>query len=289
MIHGKKLSSHLYESAMSIDLKTIALIRRGAFVLLLAAWAGLSNDRVEAGTVWERIKRTGVVRVCIWPDYYGITFRHPRTQQLLGVDIDLSTEFAKDLGVKLEYVDSSFTKLLDDVKEDHCDVAMFAVGVTAQRRGLLKFSQPYLQSDVYGVTTLGNRLVKAWEDIDKPGVLVAVQAGTFMEPVMQATLQRAKTVVIRPPQTREQELESGRVDVFMTDYPYSRRLLDNADWARLVSPPKPFSPIPYAYAVKPGDEEWFKQVENFVTRIKRDGRLERAAKKFGLSEIVYQR
>jgi ABC-type amino acid transport substrate-binding protein len=93
-------------------------------------------------------------------------------------------------------------------------------------------------------------------------------------------------VVVRPPQTREQELEAGRVDVFMTDYPYSRRLLDNADWARLVAPPTPYHVLPYAYAVKPGDDDWLRRVDDFVARIKRDGRLEAAAKHNGLSDIA---
>ena len=107
-----------------------------------------------------------------------------------------------------------------------------------------------------------------------------------MEPVMTAALKQAQLVVIRPPQMREQELEAGRVDVFMTDYPYSRRLLDNADWAKLVSPPQPFNPIPYAYAVKPGDDDWLRQLDQFVDAIKRDGRLDAAAKRVGLTEIV---
>ncbi|TDM09752.1 MAG: amino acid ABC transporter substrate-binding protein [Ideonella sp. MAG2] len=191
-----------------------------------------------------------------------------------------------DLGSKIQYVDSSFAKLVDDLSTDKCDVAMFAVGVLPARAKVLRFSQPYLQSDIYGVTTRSNRTVKQWADIDKPGVLVAVQAGTFMEPVMAAALKQAKMVVVKPPQTREQELESGRVDVFMTDYPYSRRLLDNADWAKLVSPPQPFNVLPYAYAVKPGDDAWLKKVDEFVARIKKDGRLDAAAKRAGLSEIV---
>ena len=103
---------------------------------------------------------------------------------------------------------------------------------------------------------------------------------------MATSLKQAQLVVIKPPQTREQELEAGRVDVFMTDCPYSRRLLDNADWARLVAPPQPFHTIPYAYAVKPGDDEWLKHLDHFVAQIKRDGRLEAAAKRAGLGEIV---
>jgi cyclohexadienyl dehydratase len=239
-----------------------------------------------AGAVLDRVTAAGSLRVCIWPDYYGVTFRSPRTQQLVGIDVELAQEFAKDLGARLTFVDSSFPKLIEDLLGDRCDIAMFAIGVLPQRQLALKFSQPYLQSDIYGVTTRSNRAIKTWADIDQPGVQVAVQAGTFMEPVMAAGLKQAKMVVVRPPQTREQELEAGRVDVFMTDYPYSRRLLDNADWARLIAPTSAYHVLPYAYAVKPGDDEWLKRVDAFVARIKRDGRLAAAALHNGLSQIV---
>jgi ABC-type amino acid transport substrate-binding protein len=236
--------------------------------------------------VADRVKAGAVMRVCVWPDYYSVTYRSPRDQRWSGIDIELSAELAKELGVRLEYVESSFAKLVEDVTQDRCDIAMFGVGVTAQRKQVLAFSQPYLQSDIYAVASRTSRVVRYWDDIDKPGVVVAVQAGTFMEPVMAAALKQAKMAVIRPPQTREQELEAGRVDVFMTDYPYSRRLLENAEWARLISPPRAFNPIPYAYAVKPGDREWLRQVDAFVSAIKRDGRLQAAAQRARLGDIV---
>lgn len=262
------------------------IARATTTALCAAAAALLGATLATAGPVSDRVKASSQLRVCIWPAYYGITFRSPRDGQLVGIDIELAGEFAKSLGAKLEFVDSSFAKLIEDVTQDRCDVAMFGVGINAQRQQHLRFSQPYLRSDVYGVTTRSSRVVRNWADIDQPGVKVAVQAGTFMEPVMAAALEKAEMIVIRPPQTREQELEAGRVDVFMTDYPYSRRLLDNADWARLVSPPQTFNPIPYAYAVKPGDDDWLGQVEKFVAQIKSDGRLEAAALRAGLSAIV---
>lgn len=257
----------------------------------LGCFAFLSIKPVpaQAGEVMARVQRSQLLRVCIWPAYYGVTFRSPRTQELIGIDIDLSAALAQDLGVKLEHVESSFASLIEDLRSDRCDVAMFAIGMTAERRQQLSFSKPYLQSDVYGITTRSSRSIRSWADIDKPGVKVAVQAGTFMEPIVSAWLKQAQTVVIRPPQTREQELEAGRVDIFMTDYPYSRRLLDKADWARLVSPPTPFSVMPYAYAAKPGDEEWLQRLNGFVSAIQGDGRLSAAARKHGLSDIVLKR
>ena len=269
---------------------TLPIVRHHALHrLAFALWALAplaAQAPALAGPVLDRVTASASLRVCIWPEYYGVTFRSPRTQQLVGIDVELSKEFAKDLSARVEHVDSSFPKLVDDLVNDRCDVAMFAIGVLPQRQQHLRFSQPYLKSDIYGVTTRSNRAVRTWDDIDKPGVLVAVQAGTFMEPVMAGGLKNAKLVVVRPPQTREQELEAGRVDVFMTDYPYSRRLLDNADWARLIAPSAPYHVLPYAYAVKPGDDEWLQRVDAFVSRIKRDGRLEGAARRNGLSDIV---
>ena len=255
-----------------------------SLLLALSGW-GLGLP-ASAGPVMDRVKAAGTIKVCIWPDYYGVTHRNPRTQQLSGIDIDLSTEFGRDMKLPVQYVDSSFVTLIDDLKNERCDIAMFAVGMTPQRMEQLKFTRPYLQSDIYAVTTKGNKTVTRWEDIDKPGVAVAVQAGTFMEPVMTASLKQAKLVKVSPPNTRERELESGRVDVFMTDYPYSRRLLDNADWAVLITPPSPFHVLPYAYAVKPGDPAWLTAADEFVARIQRDGRLEAAARRYGLLPIV---
>ena len=234
----------------------------------------------------ERIASTGALRVCIWPDYYGITFRDTRTGRLTGIDAELSVELAKDLGVRVQYVDSSFPRLIPDLLESRCDVAMFAVGIFAQRQKQLRFTQPYLSSDIYGVTTKSNQTVQSWADIDQPGVQVAVQRGTFMEPVMRETLRHARLVPTEPPQSREKELMAGRVDVFMTDYPYSRRLLDSSDWARLIAPPKPFHVIPYGYATSPADTQWLARLDQFVSDIRRDGRLARAARNNGLTAIV---
>lgn len=259
----------------------------------LAAWLLLTGAAALAAAqppgVAERVRASGELRVCIWPDYYGISLRNPRTGQLSGMDIDLSAAFAAELGVKPRYVDSSFETLVPDLLQQRCDVAMFAVAITAQRQRQLRFSRAYLESDIYAVTTRSSHVVKTWQDLDKPGVRIAVQAGTFMEAVMASALKQATPVVVRPPATRERELEAGRVDAFVTDYPYSRRLLDNADWARLVAPPQPFHVTPYAYAVRPGDAAWLQAVDDFVARIQRDGRLRAAAERHGLSDIVRTR
>jgi ABC-type amino acid transport substrate-binding protein len=234
----------------------------------------------------DRILAEKTLRVCIWPDYYGISYRNPKTQQLKGIDVDLARELAHDLGVEVRFVDSSFARLIDDVTQDRCDIAMFAIGVTPARAEKLRFTSPHLTSDIYAITTRSNRRIKDWSDIDQPGVVVAVAKGTYHEPVMREKLKAATLLVLDTPHARELEVESGRADVFMTDFPYSRRMLDNVDWARLITPISTYHLTPYAYALPPDDERWYAQVEGFVTQIKQDGRLLEAARRYRLDPIV---
>lgn len=268
MIHGQHLAQALIVSLAALGLASSALAQAGK------------------STHLERIAASKAVRVCIWPDYFGITYRNPKTQQLSGIDIDMAQALGKDLGVAVQFVDSSFAKLIDDVTQDRCDVAMFAVGVTASRAQRLRFTDPHLASDIFAITSKTNRRIKGWADIDKKGTLVAVQKGTLHEPIMKEKLKEAQLVILDTPFAREQEVQAGRADVFMTDYPYGQRFLINADWARLVAPPSTFHITPYAYALQPGDDAWHARLNRFVADIKRDGRLLKSAQANQLAPIV---
>ena len=262
---------------------------RVVLMLLLSAAACLSGPATaqdKAVNHLAHIQAAKAVRVCIWPDYYSITYRNPKTQALSGIDIDLANELGKDLGVGVQFVDSSFAKLIDDLTQDRCDVAMFAVGITSARAEKLRFTQPHLASDIYAVVSKTNRRIKEWADIDKPESVVAVAKGTLHEPVMRDKLKAAQLLVLDTPFAREQEVQSGRADVFITDYPYSQRFMANAEWARLLSPPGVYHVTPYAYAVRPGDEAWVDRLNGFVAAIKQDGRLMAAAKRHRLDPIV---
>lgn len=234
----------------------------------------------------KQIQASKTLRVCIWPDYYGISFRNPKTQQLAGIDIDNARDLAKDLGVEVKFVDSSFAKLVDDVTTDKCDIAMFAVGITPQRQEKLRFTQPYLVSDIYAITTQSNRRIQQWADLDKPGTVLVAAKGTLHESVMKAKLKAAELRVVDTPAAREQEVQSGRADAFLTDFPFSRRMLDNNEWARLVSPPETYHLTHYAWAMKPNDDAFHARMDKALAAMKHDGRLLTNARKHGLEPIV---
>ncbi len=257
------------------------------FQTLLLTFLVTASDLAQAGRL-ERVLGAGEVRVCIWPDYYGISYRNPKTQQLSGIDVDMAQLLARNLGVKLRFIDSSFARLIEDVTQDRCDIAMFAIGITPQRANKLRFTRPHLVSDIIAITSKSNRLIKTWDDIDQPGVVVAVAKGTLHEPVMREKLKRATLLVTTTTQGREQEVEAGRADVFMTDFPFSRRMLETTDWARLVAPTATYHLTRYAYAMQRGDDAWHARIERFLSDARRNGQLLAAIKRHKLDPIATQ-
>ncbi len=234
----------------------------------------------------ENIKSNKLLKVCIWPEYYGISYLDERTQKLIGIDSDLAVELAKDLDVQLEFVPSSFATLIKDITTQQCHIAMFAIGNTPQRREHIRFTTPHLMSDIYAIATKSNQRINRWEDIDKKGVVVAVAKGTYHEPVMKSKLKNAELLVVNSMHAREQEVQSGRADVFMTDYPFAKRMLAKTSWAKLIMPTSTYHLTPYAWAMAYGDDAFYDEVEQFIQRIKKDGRLLKAAKANALEPII---
>ena len=232
------------------------------------------------------IRRRGEVAVCIWPDYFAVSYRNPRNSELEGIDIDMARALANRLLVQPRFVEASFLDFMDRLEAGHCDIAMMGVGITAARQQRVAFSKPYMASAVYAVTTRESNRVTRWEEIDTVGTVVAVAAGTLMEPLMRRSLKAAELLVVRPPRTRESEVQAGRADVFMTDFAYTRRMVTVHDWARVIEPPDRFGETLYAYAVPRGDAAWLAEVNGFLTVAKVDGTLARAGARHGLSAVL---
>jgi len=246
----------------------------------------LTSTSILSADVLSTIFETKKIRVCIWPEYYGISYVNPRTQELIGIDIDLAKEFAKDLGVSVEFKSSSFATLTQDINVHYCDIAMFAIGHTEERKKHLSLTTPHLASDVYAIAAKSNHRIQTWDDIDKEGVVVAVAKGTYHVSLMQNYLKKAKLLIVDSLHAREQEVEAGRADVFMSDYPFGIYMLEEQDWAKLIKPTKPFHITPYGWAVAKDEPSFEQKVETFIKTIKHDGRLLSAAKRHHLEPIV---
>jgi ABC-type amino acid transport substrate-binding protein len=254
-------------------------------MLCLGLLFGAFNAAAQTNRL-EKVLQSKELRACIWPEYYSITYRNPKTRELSGIDIALTQELAKELGVKVRYIDSNFSQLFESLEQDRCDVASHAIGITADRLNRLQFSQAYLKSGLFAVTQKNREGLQSWDSLDQPGRIIAVAAGTLMEGVMSQSLKKARLVRVQAPGTREQEVLSGRADAFMTDYPYSLRMIELTDWAAVIPAPSYMPSTEYAYAFAKGDNSLLLRVDGFLSSVKKDGRLLQFAKQHNLDPIV---
>jgi cyclohexadienyl dehydratase len=257
-----------------------------AFAILLATslWTVPAAAQQVQSRLFE-VTKSKKLRVCQYPLYYSISYRDPKSGEIVGIDADLAKELAKELDAKLEIVESSFATFIADLQANKCEIGMFGVGASLKRAQAVEFSRPYLVTNIYGVTRKDSS-IKSWADVDKPGVKAAVSLGSFIEPFMKSYLKNAEVVSIAPPDSREGELVARRVDIIMTDFPTAVKVTDEFDWAVTVLPNEKLAITPYAYVVPQGDQIWLNFINLFVDTIKLDGRLMKYAKKHKLDPIV---
>jgi cyclohexadienyl dehydratase len=264
-------------------MRASSLLALALFTMLAAAPVVEAQTHVSH---LEKVTKAKKVRVCVWPEYWAISYKNPKTGELEGVDIDLARELGKELKAEVQFVESTFATFAPDLQTDKCDIAMFGLGATLSRAQAVEFSTPYLETSIYAVVRKSHPKIKTWNDIDKPGHVVAVALGSYVEAFMKGYLKQAKVLGVQPPATREQEVAAGRADILMTDYPIAKKLAATMDWAKILAPPKPLAVTPYAYAIAPGDQIWLNWINLFVAWVKRDGRLTAITKTHGLEEIV---
>src|ERR1700693_4106501 len=106
------------------------------------------------------------LRVCQFPLYYSISFRDPKSGEIVGIDADLAKKLAKELDAKLEIVESSFGTFIADLQANKCEIGMSGVGPSLKRAQGVEFSKPCLLTNIYAVTRKGGP-IKSWAGVDK--------------------------------------------------------------------------------------------------------------------------
>src|SRR6266511_5102793 len=127
----------------------------------------------------ENIKQAGDIKVGTSADYPPFESLDASGNKV-GFDVDLMTEIAKRLGVKLEWVDMPFDSLIASVQEGKIDASISAFNYSEERDKTIDFSDAYYTSEVAFTVADGFAgTVAAPQDVAK--YKVGVQTGTTQD------------------------------------------------------------------------------------------------------------
>jgi cyclohexadienyl dehydratase len=191
---------------------TIGLV--AGFLAIVAAQAqqGAAPSRLD-----DIVKR-GTLRVGMTGDYLPFTYLDKTTGKFRGFDVDMAEALGKALGVRIEYVQTAWPRLMKDFEADQFDIAMGGVSITLDRQKKGMFSTPVMREGKTPIARCADKgKYETIAGIDQPGTRVIVNPGGTNERFARAQLKSAEIKIYGDNVTIFDEIAKGDADLMMTD------------------------------------------------------------------------
>lgn len=146
-----------------------------ALLLCATATAGAGQAfATDAPALPERIAATKKVRIAVNAGFPPMEMRDPKTNEIVGFDIDLGNAIAQELGIETEWVDGVFDQMIPSLISKRVDLIMSGMSDLTERQKTVDFID-YLKSgeQAYAMT---NGPINTVEDMC--GQKVTVSQGT---------------------------------------------------------------------------------------------------------------
>jgi len=222
---------------------------RSIAIWVLAALAGAVGPAFAQSSRLDEIIARGVLKVGTTGDYRPFTALDKESGVYSGLDIDLARSLGAALGVKVEFVATSWPNLARDFDAGAFDIAMGGVSVTLERAKKGYFSIPYLREGKTPIARCADKdKYQTLADVDKPEVTVIANPGGTNEKFDRAHLQAAHVLIYPDNATIFDQLATGKADVMITDASetrYQQKLHPGALCA--IHPDAPFDFAEKAY------------------------------------------
>ena len=155
----------------------------------LAVAIGLTGAAQAQSTV-DEIKARGVLRIPGILNEVPYFNKDPRSGEWKGFVIDMASDIAKTLDVKLEVVESSWANAILDVQSGKVDMA-FAVTATPTRALAVSFSNPTYYNSFIIVSAKPELESLTWGELNDPQYTFAVDLGSAQDLITQQYLPKA--------------------------------------------------------------------------------------------------
>lgn len=224
----------------------------GIAAMALAAGTAAAS----AGTI-DDIRARGVLRIPAILNEVPYFNKDPRTGEWQGFVIDMASDIAKTLDVKLEVVESSWSNAILDVQSGKVDMA-FAVTATPVRAMSVSFSDPTYYNSFIIVSAKDELTGKTWQDLNDPQYTFAVDMGSAQDLITQQYLPNANILRFK---TRDEAIiavTTGKADGLVNTMLNGLVISKKAPAVGTVKVPVPVLSTPSVIALNYGTDETFK-------------------------------
>ena len=180
-------------------------------------FAGELQRKLASESTIEQIAKRGVIRVGM--DTFVPWAMKDKKGELIGFEIDVAKQLAKDMGIKVEFVPTQWSGIIPALITGKFDVIIGGMTITPKRNLKINFTNPYYYVD-QGL--LAHKKLAAGfkiSDFNSPDVTIAARLGSTAAVAAKNHFPKAKLRLFDDEPSAVQELRNGRVHAMISGQP----------------------------------------------------------------------
>ncbi|MFA6514455.1 MAG: ABC transporter substrate-binding protein [Patescibacteria group bacterium] len=192
-----------------------------------------------------------------------------------GIDVDIVTEIAKRLGVKLDFKNYDWDDLFIATNKGEIDLAISSITITPERERLILFSIPYFNAGQAIITNTNNE-IKGINDLKDKKIAVEKNTTGHAE-AKKYTQENLIYTFLNPENDNDMthiinDLKNNEFDAIIVDYVQALDITKKHAGVKIVG--VPFTKENYGIATKISNDSLIKEVNFILQGMIDDGTLE---------------
>ena len=250
------------------------------FLVLLA----LLPFSVNAESKLNQILSTGELKVGTTGDWDPMSMKDPATNKYKGFDIDVMTELAKDMGVKISFVPTEWKTIVSGITAGRYDIST-SVTKTPKRAEVAGFTNSYYKYGTVPLVLKKNlKKYSTWDSLNNKEITIATTLGTSQEEKAKEFFPKSKLRSVESPARDFQEVLAGRADGNITSSTEANKLVIKYPQLAIV-PDGEKNPAFLAMMVNKNDKVWNDYVNDWIKSKKASGFFNNLLNKYNLKSL----
>lgn len=235
-----------------------------------------SSSNTQQGTALAKIKEKGELIVATSPDYPPYEFKiiENGKEKVVGFDIAIAQEIAKDMGVNLHILELDFNGLLVSLNANKADIVMAGMTPDAEREKAVDFSDIYYVAQQGILIKSENKdTLNSLEDFD--GKKIGVQKGSIQEKLATEQLTNSKIISLSKLPNIILDLKAGNIDAAIVEIPVAEGYIKQYPDLALSDAKIKDEVGGSAIAIKKGNQDLVNQINSTLKRLEEDGSIDK--------------
>jgi polar amino acid transport system substrate-binding protein len=190
--------------------------------------------------------------------------------ELIGFEIDVATQLARDMGLKVEFVPTKWSGIIPSLIAGKFDVIIGGMTATPERNMKINFTAPYYHT---GQGLLANRKMTggfAVEDFNTPEVTLAARLGSTAARAATARFPTATLRLFDDEPAAVPEVRNGRVHAMVAGQPLPAHSAASAP-ELLTAYPDQLMKEPICMGIRKGDVDTLNFLNNWIEGVRSKG------------------